>query len=686
MASVVEDELEYESDPEDSKMSLIARRREASDDEDEEDGRDLGEIGERVERDGRDLRERERDGREMRERVERVSESESEGAVEEYDDESDEFDEEEVERDEEVEVEERESEVKVVGGVEDGGEEFSGEKGEEVVGEEKIEKKENEPFAVPTAGAFYMHDDRFRDGSGGRGGGRHRRNLGGRNLWESKDDRKWGHDKFEEMSTQERHYGEGRKASRGRNRGRGKIQGEERGYARGSRPKTFNNSNQNNAPNNQNSRLQSNSPKNVNSAPKNPNNVPKGVRGRGPRRYQSYWNEVPIQNKQHGKSVERGHYATSAKVSERPLTVESDQISAKRHLSSSLNSASPPFYPSASSKKENSAAQKRDGPAAPLHQNLQSSVTDESFSRSAEKNLADVVGMNKLYINNPAPTHTGKPFTSSQLQVPVSSWTNSSQYPHSRVQGRVQTPMEKMAYQSTPQNQVNRVSNSSQHRTGSQAPTQTRQGSIQTSGRQLGQRNQASLSPDSALATNSFEFRETKFPQESTKSNIGKGKSVEGNGRGSFSYGGAQVIGGSGGLASSHGDGNFSGMPTFLPVMQFGGQHPGGIGVPAVGMAFPGYVNNPGSGNSEMTWLPVLAGPAGALGASYNSPYLSVDGTYHSRPSGQVSSLAGASSKENNVNKTSNGLIPSEKQEIVTDEFGPRQNKPRRYTEMKFDQ
>lgn len=38
--------------------------------------------------------------------------------------------------------------------------------------------------------------------------------------------------------------------------------------------------------------------------------------------------------------------------------------------------------------------------------------------------------------------------------------------------------------------------------------------------------------------------------------------------------------------------------------MQFGGQHPGGIGVPAVGMAFPGYVSQPqlGMGNSEMTW------------------------------------------------------------------------------------
>ncbi|WOG99224.1 hypothetical protein DCAR_0518572 [Daucus carota subsp. sativus] len=677
MASVVEDELEYESDPEESKMSLIARRREASDDEDERD-----------ERDGRD---EERD-------EERVVESESEGAVEEYYEESEgsgEFDEEEVERDDEVEVEIGESEVKVAGGVEEGEPEFSGDKrpveGEEVVGEEK--KKENEPFAVPTAGAFYMHDDRFRDGSG-RGGGRHRRNLGGRNLWESRDDRKWGHDKFfEEITTQERRREEGRKASRGRNRSRGKVQGEERSYARDNRPKMFNNDNQNNVPNNQNSRLQNSAPKNPDTAPKNQNNAPKGVRGRGPRRYQSYWNEVPIQKKIHAKSADKGHHATTTKVSERPSTGESDQNSAKRHVSSSLNSASPPFYPSASSKKEISLTQKRDGPAAPLHRNLQSSVSDESFSMSSsstmrDKNLADV-GMNKLYIDDHAPAQTGKPLNSSQLQVSVSPWTNSSQYPHSRVQGRVQTPMEKMAYQSTPHNHIERVPYPTQHRNGQQVPAQTHQGSFQASGRQLGQRTQAYLSPDSALTTNSFEFKETRSSQESSKSNtalIGKGKSVEVNGRGSFSYGGAQVIGASGGLPSSHGDVNFPGMPTFLPVMQFGGQHPGGMGVPAVGMAFPGYVNNPGSGNSEMTWLPVLAGPAGALGASYNSPYLSVDGTYQSRPSGQVSSVNGASSKENNMNKPSNGLMSSQKQELATDEFGQRQNKPRRYTEMKFDQ
>lgn len=246
-------------------------------------------------------------------------------------------------------------------------------------------------------------------------------------------------------------------------------------------------------------------------------------------------------------SADGGNYATSAKTLEHPLTVEYDQISVKKHVSSSrLNSASPPFYPSASSNKEISLTQKRDGPAAPLHRNLQSSVTDERFSMSAsntmrEKNLSDV-GMNKLSIDNSGP---GK------------SW-GSSQYPRSRVQGRVQTPMENMAYQSTPQNQVNRVSNSSQHRNGQQAPTQTRQGPFQASGHQLRQRIQAPLSPDSALTTNSIEFRETSSPRESSTLNtalIGKVKNVEGNGRGSFS----------GGQGSSHGDVNFSGMPTFLP-------------------------------------------------------------------------------------------------------------------------
>ena len=38
--------------------------------------------------------------------------------------------------------------------------------------------------------------------------------------------------------------------------------------------------------------------------------------------------------------------------------------------------------------------------------------------------------------------------------------------------------------------------------------------------------------------------------------------------------------------------------------------------------------------------LPVLAGAAGAMGASYCNPYLSVDSAYHTRPSGQTLPIA----------------------------------------------
>jgi hypothetical protein len=103
-------------------------------------------------------------------------------------------------------------------------------------------------------------------------------------------------------------------------------------------------------------------------------------------------------------------------------------------------------------------------------------------------------------------------------------------------------------------------------------------------------------------------------------------------GRGSFMYGGAQIIGSAGAVGLSQGEqNNFPGTPALLPgllshplyfscnnlfpsfldgscilfiinaVMQFAGQHPGGLGV---GMALPGYVaqQQMGMGNNEMAW------------------------------------------------------------------------------------
>jgi hypothetical protein len=151
-------------------------------------------------------------------------------------------------------------------------------------------------------------------------------------------------------------------------------------------------------------------------------------------------------------------------------------------------------------------------------------------------------------------------------------------------------------------------------------------------------------------------------------------------GRGSFMYGGAQIIGSAGAAGLAQGEqNNFPGTPALLPVMQFAGQHPGGLGV---GMALPGYVAQQqlGMGNNEMAWLPLLAGAAGAFGGSY-PPYITLDPSFYSRSSGQTSSSI--PSREANVNK---GAKSPPENDIVTEELDQRQNKPRRYSEMNFSQ
>lgn len=550
---------------------------------------------------------------------------------------------------------------------------------------------------MPTAGAFYMHDDRFRDNAGGR----HRRTLGGRKLWESKDDRKWGHDKFEEMTMQERHYEEGRRNSKGHYHARGKNRGADRGYGRGNRSKAYNNHNNSNNNNN----VSSNN--NNSNSSSNQNQVPRSVRGRGPRRYEPparYKSETPTQNKQSGKSFEKASHSSSGRAFTPTSNVASDPIPTRKHVfASSLSSASPPFYPSGSSNKEISLTQKRDLHTGTTNRNIRPSVAEESFGTSQSgalprgKNIVDSVGMDKLYIDDSLSPVAGKSLNNLQLPSSGSSLITTTQSPQVRAQGRGLAPSGQMNFQPTlSHNQLNRAAPPAQLHAVQRSPVQARvQPSLQSSSQQLGQRpgsgSQTSSPPKNALSINSFEHGDMDSPPESSKSKtalVGKGKgSVQGSGRGSFLYNGAQVMGATGNMGVGHGDQNFPGTPAFLPVMQFGGQHPGGIGVPAVGMAFPGYVANPqlGLGNSEMTWLPVLAGAAGALGATYCPPYIAVDGAYHARPSGQTSS-AGSSNKENSSSKPSSEWKPSQRPELVSDEFGQRQNKPRRYSEMNFGQ
>lgn len=666
------EEEEYESDPEEAMMPLAMRRREASDDEQGDgDGRDKKPISWA--------------------RIGSDSESDGQGAPQVYDDEESDIEEEREEEEEidEEEVEEHDGEYEETGsggGVDVGGVEAVVEAGLAVMesGAEAVDvtrgnnqgteeaKKENEPCAVPTAGAFYMHDDRFEDN----GRGRHRRTSVWRKLWESKDNRAWRHDKFEEMNLQDAHYDEERRNRKGHSRGQGRFRGAGRGYVRGNRPRTYDDST-------------------------NQSYNYRGVRGRGPRRYESATRnkkEMPsTQNKQYGKSLDTPSNTNSRRVFTVTSNLQPDMVLPQKQVfASSLSSASPPFYPLGSSIHDISVTQKRDT----LMENFQSSVFREenlSISHSTSirgKSIAEPNGLERSYMNDSA-TVIGKQLNSLQLQSSGSSSTLGGRQPAQPYsQGNSTSLSGQLNYQSTTSvNQVNRGSAQSQssviQQRAVQIPVQT---TLRGSPKQLSQHpgSISQLSITQASSTNSSEVGELESPPGSSKSNtalVSKGKDgIQGSGKGSFLHNGAQVIGATGAVGIAHGDQNFSATPALLPVMQFGGQHHGGLGVPAVGMAVPGYVAQQqlGFGNSEMTWMPVLAGAAGALGASYCSPYFAVDGGYYSRSAGQTSSTGG--SKETSNNKPKNIWKLPQRPELVGDEFGERQNKPRRYSEMNFGQ
>ncbi|KAK2378725.1 protein MLN51 protein [Trifolium repens] len=676
MANSVEEDVDYESDPEEANRSLLTmRRREASDDEEEE------REGE-GDRDDDDSVKSE----DLRVRV-RSDDSDGEGGVADYDDDDNEEVEEEEEYDEVEDEEEEYEEVYVEKGV-------SGVEGSVIVvkesdgdvipslGEDSAEvnteeKKENEPFAVPTAGAFYMHDDRFRDNSGAR----QRRMHGGRRLWESKDDKKWGHDKFEEISVHDRRYDERRRPSRGNFRGRGRARGTDRGgHVRGNR-REYNEREYNNREYNNGS---------------NQNQVPKVVvKGRGPRRYEPTNRRngpaPQVQNKQSGKSQEKTSHVSSERVSKPASNAESDPVPAKKNsISSNLNYASPPFYPSGSSNKEINLAQKQDVQIGSTSRNIRPGMNEgfpvqQNNAIHRGKNVVDPISMDKLYIDESVGPSVGKPLNN--VHLAPSGHASQSPFPRPAGPGRGAPIPLQMNYPHAPShNQANKVSPMQmQAIQRSSVPGRTAasvQATAQQTGHRPGSGSQSSSPPKRSASINSLDSGDMDASSESGKAKgalVGKGRGAsQGAGRGPFVYGGAQVMGSAGNMAISQGDPNF---PAFLPVMQFGGQHPAGMGVPAVGMAFPGYV----PGKSEMTWLPVLAGAAGALGAQYCSPYLAVDGAYGRQP-GQTSAID-SSSKENNVNKANNNeLKPPQKSDLVNDEYGQRQNKPRRYSEMNFGQ
>ncbi|CAL4948949.1 unnamed protein product [Urochloa decumbens] len=652
-AGEVEEDEEYVSDPDDAPLPTM-RRREASDDEGSEDGRPRARIGPDQDDDGQ-------------------------GAPEAYDEEEDEeyYDEEEEEVGEGFEEYEGRAAPPMEDGGSGGGQESRGEDG--VAGEEGLaegeakgegEEKEQEPFAVPTSGAFYMHDDRFQEENRGR----RRRMFGGRKLWDAKDDQAWVHDRFEEMNLQDDRY-EDQRMSRGRFRGRGgrgKARGGGRGFPRGGKSRNYQeDGNTQNRP-------------------------PKVVRGRGPRRYEAVARNsrevVGSQRKQAARFREPAPNTAAARDSGQVSHTQPVAPPKKNVINSSLNSASPPFYPSGASNQDFSvAAQRRDIQTGGSNKVLPSSMKMDDNSKLQSgpmvkgRTSMDYGGRDRFHADGPVRSSPGRAPTASLNSGFTLSSVNPGQSPIVRASGgSSNTGISSNNQPTSSFHQMPRISTQMQshtpvmHPKSGQVPNQS---SVRTPPQPLNHRSNNS-SPAQHQPVKSTETGENgSYPgQNNSKapSGVVKANNQE-TGMGSFMYGGAQVIG-AGGL--SQGDQNFPGTPALLPVMQFGGQHPGGPGVPTIGMALPGYVaqQQMGMGNNEMTWLPLLAGAAGAFGGSY-PPYIALDPSFYSRPSGQTSSSV--PSREPTASRGSNS---PPRNDIGNEELDQRQNKPRRYSEMNFSQ
>lgn len=248
----------------------------------------------------------------------------------------------------------------------------------------------------------------------------------------------------------------------------------------------------------------------------------------------------------------------------------------KQVFGSSLNIASPPFYPSGSSTKDKSVASKRDVLAGSVNQNGQPSVVGDSITmtRSSgmlrEKNTVDSIAMDKLSINDSISMMGGKPANGMQKPLSGTSYVNSTQQQW-RGQGRGITSMTQMAYQpALSNNQFDRFYPQNHLQNVQRNPGQSHaQSSVPTSGYKHtgGFPGGSEASPPKATGTvNAVESGELKSPSESTTSKTalvtnGKG-SMQGSGMGSFLYGGAQIMGTSGNMGSGQGDQNY---PTFLP-------------------------------------------------------------------------------------------------------------------------
>lgn len=222
----------------------------------------------------------------------------------------------------------------------------------------------------------------------------------------------------------------------------------------------------------------------------------------------------------------------SGRAPRETASTDTETIQAKKNVvASSLNSASPPFYPSGSSNK------------------------------MAQKDLQ--AGMGRLHINE-NPTPSGKKFGNTKSSA---SWVRTAQPSQTTSRGRGAPPPGQVLYQQS-LNQGDKVSSPMQIRG---TPKGTDQSCTQPPGQTFDQHSAViSLLPSSPPKTGSSKNQYLSGEIESateTGALVAKGKgTLQPSGKGSFMYGGTQFMGPAGSMAAGHGNPNF---PAYLPGKLF---------------------------------------------------------------------------------------------------------------------
>ncbi|KAF0918099.1 hypothetical protein E2562_022687 [Oryza meyeriana var. granulata] len=733
-AEVVEDE-EYESDLDDAPLPAVRRRAAASDDEEKDEGR--GATGSSAPSNvaGSYLN----------------SDSDGQGAAEMYDDEvygdegSEECDEFEAggggvggealedegkSADEEADnvvvalgdegkydVEEADGVVAALEGEgkydgNEGDGEATGEgvevarKGSEV----EVMKKGSEAQAVPTTGAFYMHDDRFPDQENGRHGSQ-RRVFGGQKLWYPKDDSVWAHDRFYEMNFHNSPNDSGR-TPRGSFRawGGGRTDGFDHGYLERTlcpsyyhddreeykyvpkesrtpfattkdhrsflkEPNTLygNANNYRRVPSKFHTYYDHDDTKNFPNVQRGShtcygdsngfNSAQDGYRGRVSRPYRPHWMSAPsiysgqyirCQNEEDSSNAEGGRHPSQT------LGFWTEQtLPWKQTSPSNVNSASPSFYHSRSY-EELPMIQRRKARPVMFSKLFTSSVRMAHSSLKPQSHpvyrVKAVVPSGRGNTLDSLCTVATEDIGNPALNSSTSALGNYSQYSKSSDQGA--------GYQ---ERSIHRpVQSTSRVSTQIFCPKPASATQLQSHASSSDEDADTSISPGSI---NSLESSAVKKGLEKEK--------VEGA---SFAYDGGYVHGVTGARGLILGDKGFARPPALLPVLQFSGQHPRGPGGPFSSMTLPRFVAQQQLGGSsemnQMAWLPIFSNATGPLGATHTPPNL---GSYYPSPSEAVPSLVPP--RDYSVTEVPVSLMS---QEIPGHQLGQRQNKTRRYSEMNF--